>query len=319
MRHSSRVRHTVRSAGAALATLVLVPLMGCAGPAEPAHGKGSAGAWGTATEGPGEDAGKAAYTRDFKELERKFDARLGVYAIDTGTGREVTYNDRERFLYASTFKALAAGAVLRKHTDRGMERVVRYGRSDLVDASPVTEKNVERGMSLTELCAAAIRYSDNTAANLLFEDLGGPEALGAALAKLGDDMTRMERIEPGLSAWDPGSDRDTSSPRALARDLRAYVLGDALGKADRTQLAKWLRTNVTGAKLIRAGLPEDWTVGDKTGMGSNYGIRNDIAVVWRPDAAPLVVAVLSNRHKENDEHDDALIARAAEVVAGEMS
>lgn len=316
MRHSSRARHTLRSAGAALATLVLVPLAGCAGPAEPAPGGSTAQATGSEVA---QGTDKAAYTREFKELERKFDARLGVYAIDTGTGREVTYHDDERFIYASTFKALAAGAVLRKHSDRGMERVVRYDKSDLVDASPVTEKNVERGMTLTELCDAAVRHSDNTAANLLFEDLGGPRALDATLERLGDDITQMERTEPGLSEWEPGNDRDTSSPRALGRDLRAYVLGDALDKPDRARLTKWLRTNVTGAELIRAGMPEDWTVGDKTGMGSNYGIRNDIAVVWRPDAAPLVVAILSNRHQENAEHDNALIAGAAEVIAGELS
>jgi beta-lactamase class A len=324
MRHS-RFRHPVRSAGTALATFVLVPLTACGGPAESAKGEGSASASDTAEAKPGQSNGssgsndKAASGRKFKELERKFDARLGVYAIDTGSGREVAYNDSERFVYASTFKALAAAAVLRKHSDKAMERVVRYEKSDLVEASPVTEKHVDTGMSLRELCDAAVRYSDNTAANLLLEDLGGPKALDAQLEKLGDDVTQMERYEPGLSYWKPGNDRDTTSPRAFAKDLRSYVLGDTLDKGDRAQLTKWLRTNVTGAKLIRAGMPKDWEVGDKTGMGSNYGIRNDIAVVWPPDAAPLVVAILTNRRKEADEHDDALVAQAAAVVADELS
>ncbi|NBE53239.1 class A beta-lactamase [Streptomyces boluensis] len=317
MRHNSRVRPALRGAGTALATLVLVPLAACAGPTEPAAADRGKESQATATDKGTDEV--AAYSRELKALERKFDARLGVYAIDTGTGREVAYNDKERFLFASTFKALAAAAVLDKHSDRDMERVVTYDKSDLVENSPVAEKHVDSGMTLNELCDAAVRYSDNTAANLLFEDLGGPRALDATLAGLGDDVTRMERIEPDLSDWEPGNDRDTSSPRALAADLRAYVLGDALDRGDRDRLTKWLRTNTTGGALIRAGMPKGWTVGDKTGMGNNYGIRNDIAVVWRPDAAPLVVAVLTNRHKPGDKHDDKLIADAAEVVADTLS
>ncbi|MDI3404964.1 class A beta-lactamase [Streptomyces cavernicola] len=319
----TRLRHTMHRAALALAALVLVPLTACGGQDETPKKGGAtpASAAGKATPKATDKTGnpqQAAAAKKFKQLERRYDARVGVYAIDTGTGREVAYNDRERFSYASTFKALAAGAVLRKHDDRGMERLVRYEKSDLVDASPVTEKHVETGMTLRELCDAAVRYSDNTAANLLLEDLGGPKGLDGLLEELGDDVTRMERDEPGLSVWDPDSDRDTTSPRAFAEDLRAYVLGDALGKRDRAQLTKWLRTNVTGAELIPAGLPEGWVVGDKSGMGSNYGIRNDIAVVWRPDEAPLVVAVLTNRTEEAAEHENALVADAAAVVAGAL-
>ncbi|MFM9370730.1 class A beta-lactamase [Streptomyces sp. Da 82-17] len=320
MRHT-RVRRTTRHAGIALATLVLVPLTACGTPEQGAEKTAAKTAGGTDTapvSTKGEAGEQTAATRKFKELERKYEARVGVYAIDTGSGREVAYNDDERFLYASTFKALEAGAVLRKHDDKGMERLVRYDESDLVDASPITEKHVDTGMTLRELCDAAVRYSDNTAANLLFEDLGGPKALDGLLAELGDDTTEMVRNEPGLSTWDPKSERDTTTPRAFAEDLRAYVLGDALNKADRAQLAQWMRTNVTGAELISAGMPKEWKVGDKSGMGANYGIRNDIAVVWRPDAAPLVVSVLTNREDESAEHDNRLVAEAAEVVADEF-
>ncbi|MDQ8702906.1 class A beta-lactamase [Streptomyces sp. LHD-70] len=315
MRHS-RVRRTAHRAGIALATFALVPLTACGAPEQAKSDSASAATTGGSGSTPSAgSAEQAAAARKFKQLERKFDARVGVYAIDTGSGEQVTYNDRERFSYASTFKALAAGAVLDKHDDRGMERLVRYEKSDLVKASPVTEKHVDTGMTLRELCDAAVRYSDNTAANLLFDDLGGPKGLDGLLAELGDDVTRMERDEPGLSVWDPDSDRDTTTPRAFAEDLRAYVLGDTLGKRDRAQLTKWLRTNVTGAELIRAGMPKDWVVGDKSGQGSNYGIRNNIAVVWRPDEAPLVVAVLTNRTEETAEHDNVLVAEAAAVVA----
>ncbi|MEU5107136.1 class A beta-lactamase [Streptomyces sp. NPDC021354] len=297
------MRHIRRTLRGALATLTLIPLVACAQNDPP----------------PSSPPSTKSHTSEFKDLEREFDARLGVYAIDTGSGREVAYNDGERFAYNSTFKALACGAVLQKHSLSAMDKKITYSRSDLLPNSPITEKHVDTGMTLAELCDATIRYSDNAAANLIFEELGGPKALDAILEKMGDNATRMDRPEPYLSRWVPGETRDTTTPRAFAKDLRAYVLGDVLGKGERTQLTKWLRTNKTGDNLIRAGVPKDWVVGDKTGTGSYYGARNDIAVVWPPDRAPIVMAILSHRGKKDAEPDDRLIAEAASVVADTLS
>ncbi|PAZ15564.1 class A beta-lactamase [Streptomyces sp. SA15] len=305
----TRVRRTVLGA---LAALALVPVMACGQDGSQASPAPAAAAVRTST------AAKP-YTAELKELEREFDARLGVYAIDTGTGQEVAYRDGERFGYHSTFKAMAAAAVLRTYSLSGMNEVIRYSVDDLVRNSPITEKHVDTGMTLRQLCDAAVRYSDNTAANLLFEALGGPKGLEAELRKLGDDVTVMERIETGLSDWVPGETRDSTTPRAFAEDLRAYVLGDVLRKPERAQLTKWLKTNKTGDELIRAGVPEGWVVGDKTGSGSGYGGRNDIAVVWRPDAAPVVMAIMSNRSEKDDTYDNKLIAEAASVVADTLS
>lgn len=303
-----------------LAPLVLVPVAGCgqtgaqesSSPAPALSVSGVAGVSATGGE-------PQRFVREFKELERKYGARLGVYAVNSGTGREVAYNDSERFAYASTFKALAAGAVLRKYSLKGMEKVITYSADDLVDHSPVTEKHVDTGMTLGELCDAAVRFSDNTAANLLFDALGGPKGLDAVLEELGDDVTRMNRTETELNEWSPRSTRDTSTPRAFAGDLRAFVLGDALGQAERAQLTTWLRTNTTGGELIRAGVPKDWVVGDKTGAGSTYGTRNDIAVVWPPGSAPIVLAIMTNRKDKDATYDNALIAEAASVVADTLS
>jgi beta-lactamase class A len=300
-----------RAALGAVATLCLAPLVACA------DGDSSTSSSSSRTTKPA-SATKSS-THDFKELERDFDARLGVYAIDTGTGREVAYNAGERFAYNSTFKALAAGAVLDKYSLSGLDRKVMYSKDDLVANSPVSEKHVETGMTLGELCDAAVRYSDNTAANLLFDKLDGPKGLDAVLEKMGDHVTRMERIEPDLSSWVPGETRDTSTPRALAKDLRAFVLGDTLGKGERAQLTKWLRTNTTGDHTIKAGVPKSWVVGDKTGTGTYYGARNDIAVVWPPDGAPIVMAILSHRAEKNAEPDDKLIADAASVAVESLS
>jgi beta-lactamase class A len=258
------------------------------------------------------------FTPQFNDLEQQFDARLGVYAIDTGTGREITYHADDRFSYASTFKALAAGAVLQKYSMDGIDEKVHYSQDDLVDHSPVTEDFVDTGMSLRDICDAAVRYSDNTAGNLLFDALDGPQGLNDTLSELGDDVTRMDRNETALNDVAPNDKRDTSSPRALAGDLRAFVLGDVLGKAERELLTDWMTGNDTGAKLISAGVPADWTVADKSG-GGWYGTRNDIAVMWPRHGEPIVVAILSTRDTRDAEYDDALVAQAAEVVADGLS
>jgi beta-lactamase class A len=273
----------------------------------------------TQVDRPPADRLQADAARALRRLERRYDARLGVYAVDTASGRRVVHRADARFPFASTFKALAAGAVLRRHSADGMARVVRYSAADLLPNSPVTERHVATGMTLDALSAAAVRYSDNTAANLLLEQLGGPRGLDAILAGLGDRVTRMERVEPQLSEWDPRSTRDTTTPRAIARDLRAFVLGDALGPRERRRLTTWLRTNTTGDRLIRAGVPAGWVVGDKTGTGATYGARNDIAVLWPPRRAPIVMAIMSNRPTRDAEHDDRLIARAAAVLARALS
>ncbi|WP_229373144.1 class A beta-lactamase [Umezawaea beigongshangensis] len=268
----------------------------------------------TATSAPVPAGNSAADpAADFAELERTFDARLGVYAIDTATGREVAHRDGERFAYASTHKALSAAAVLRRNTLPEMEEVVRYTAADLVDYSPVTEKHVETGMTLREVADAAIRFSDNTAANLLFRELGGPAALGEALREIGDTTTHVDRLEPELNEALPGDVRDTSTPRALATSLRAVAVDDALPAEKREVLVDLMRRNTTGDKTIRAGVPDGWVVGDKTGSAS-YGTRNDIAVVWPPDRAPIVLAVLSSRATADAARDDVLLARATEVV-----
>ncbi|WP_330175790.1 class A beta-lactamase [Streptomyces sp. NBC_01498] len=302
-----------RAALGGLAALAVLPAAACsqdgprASPTPPAA---------TATS---DAAAKPSATGDLRALEREYGARLGVYAVDTGTGREVAHNADERFGYASTFKAFAAAAVLDRYSPSGMERVIRYSRDDLIDHSPVTEKHVGTGMTLRALCDAAVRHSDNAAANLLLDALGGPKGLEAALREVGDTVTRVERREPELNQWEPGVTRDTTTPRAWAGGLRAFVLGDALGTGERAQLATWLKTNTTGDTLIRAGVPKGWVVGDKTGSGGVYGSRNDIAVVWPPDAAPIVMAVLSNRAAKDAAPDDRLIAEAATVIAGALS
>lgn len=302
-------RASRRTALATLAGLAAIPLTGCqsASSTKDASTK-PADRPSVSVSGAPHDTARA-----FAELERKFDAKLGVYAVDTGSGQIVTNRPDERFAYASTCKAFLAAAVLDKRSLTQLDRRVRYDRGDLVGHSPITEKNLGTGLTLRELCDAAVRHSDNGAANLLFHELGGPAGLQAALRAIGDQVTRCDRYEVELSEATPGDLRDTSTARALATDLRTYVLGDALTTDKRALLTDWLKRNTTGDKLIRAGAPEGWQVGDKTGTGG-YGTRNDIAVVWPPKAAPIAMAVLSRRDIRDAERYDELIARAAEVT-----
>lgn len=293
----------VRRAGLAVVfALALVPLSGCAADGGPVASEATASA-------------AASTGQEFQRLEEEFDARLGVFALDTGTGEEVAHRADERFAYASTVKALAVGAVLRQNTVGELAKVLTYTEDDLVAHSPVTERHVGAGMTLREVCDAALRYSDNTAANLLFAELGGPEGLEAALREIGDEVTSVDRIETELNEAAPGDDRDTSTPRAMAVSLQAYALGGALEEDRQEILVDMMLRNTTGDGLVRAGVPDDWEVADKTG-GGGYGTRNDIAVLWPPDGAPVVMAIMSGRGEEGAAYDDALIAEAASVVAG---
>lgn len=297
-----------RTVAAASALTLLVALTGCTAPAPDVAPPAT-----EPTQAPSPAPTVAPYAGEFEALETEFDARLGVYAIDTATGAEVSFRADERFAYASTFKALAAAAVLQKNTAAGMQRVVTFTSDDLITYSPVTELRIDSGMTLLEIADAAVRFSDNTAGNLLLDELGGPGGFDAALAAIGDDTTRAERWEAGLNDAVPGDPRDTTSPRAFATDLREFALGDAMSADKQAVLIEMLKANTTGANLIRAGVPADWVVGDKTGSGG-YGVRNDIAIVWPPGREPIVMAIMSTRDSPGAERYDALIARAATAV-----
>jgi beta-lactamase class A len=294
--------------GAALAVLVA----GCSSPDDTAAPTSS-----PAASTPSPTMTVAAYDAEFAALEAEFGSRIGVYAIDTGGGGEIAYRADERFAYASTFKALAAAAVLQQSDPADLDRVVTYSSDELITHSPVTELNVESGMTLGALAEAAVRVSDNTAGNLLLEELDGPAGFTERLAAIGDDVTQAVRWEAGLNDGVPGDPRDTTSPRAFATDLREFALGDALSAEKRELLVDWMSGNATGDTLIRAGVPSDWVVADKSGSGG-YGVRNNIAVVWPPDRDPIVLAVLTTRDSPDAARDDAVVARAAAIVADSL-
>jgi beta-lactamase class A len=249
----------------------------------------------------------------FRSLEQRFDARLGVWAHDTGTATLVEYGSRQRFAFCSTVKVFSAAATLRRYSLAGLDRVVRYGSSDVLDYSPITQQHVQSGMTLRAVCDAAVRFSDNTAANLLYREIGGPAALQHYLRTLGDSITNCVRTEPDLNAAVPGDLRDTTTARAWGEDLERVAIGPALAEGERVALVDWMVGNTTGNTLVRAAVPTGWRVGDKTGTG-DYGTRNDIAVVWPPHAKPIIIVLMSSRSRQNDAPDDRLIAQAARTT-----
>ncbi|HDR7668315.1 class A beta-lactamase BlaIII [Bacillus wiedmannii] len=251
--------------------------------------------------------------QSFAKLEKEYDAKLGIYALDTGTNQTIAYHSDDRFAFASTSKSLAVGALLRKNSLEALDQRITYTHEDLSNYNPITEKHVDTGMTLKELADASVRYSDSTAHNLILKQLGGPSEFEKILREMGDTVTTSERFEPELNEVHPGETHDTSTPEAIAKTLQSFTLGTALPIEKRELLVDWMKRNTTGDKLIRAGVPKGWEVADKTGAGS-YGTRNDIAIIWPPNKNPIVLAILSNHDKEDAEYDDKLIADATKVV-----
>ena len=250
-------------------------------------------------------------------LERRHGGRLGVAILDTGNGRRIGHRADERFLMCSTFKLLAVAAVLAR-VDRGAERLDRrivFGKESVLAWAPVTSHRIGApGMSVAELCLAAIAVSDNTAANLLLASLGGPAAVTSYVRRLGDPLTRLDRIEPELNVGAPGDVRDTTTPNAMLADLRTLLLGSALSMTSRQQLAEWLRATRTGIDKLRAGVPSDWQVGDKTGSGA-HGESNDIAIIWPPQRKPLLVTAYYTASSTDGAGRDAVLAEVGRIVA----
>ncbi|MCK2217359.1 class A beta-lactamase [Actinomadura sp. ATCC 31491] len=262
-------------------------------------------------------AGQALVTKELRALEAAYKGRIGAYAIDTGTGRTVGYRAGERFPLLSTFKAMACAAALHKArtAEPGlMDKVVKWTEDDLVANSPTTEKHVADGLTVAQLCEAAITLSDNTAGNMILKQIGGPAGLTRYFRSLKDPVSRLDRWETELNDWTAKDRRDTTTPAAISRDLRRVTAGDALTAKDRERLTAWLLATRTGDERIRAGLPKTWTIGDKTGTNPEIGGANDIAVVWpAKGAAPVVLAVYTTRSTPSV--DNTVIAKTATVLA----
>jgi beta-lactamase class A len=308
MPHLRPRRSATATALAGLAAAL--PLAGC-GDAPSAELRTTGALQPAAAETTAADAGTA-----IARLERRARARVGVVATDLQTGRTVTHRADERFPAASTIKVLGAAAALRRG-DARLDRVVDIAGSDILEYAPVTDDFVGTGLALRHLVNASLQWSDNTAHNLVVETLGGPGRLQRAVRALGDRVTSVDRVEPELNSAVPGDPRDTTTPRAMAENLRRLLVGDALEPRHRAVLRANMEVNTTGDALVRAAVPPDWTVADKTGSAA-YGTRNDIAVAWPPGRRPVVIAVYTTHDRPDAESDDRLVRDAARAALARL-
>jgi beta-lactamase class A len=264
----------------------------------------------------GADERDGELRRGLADLERKYGGRLGVAVLDTARTEPTAHRGDERFPLCSTFKCLAAAFVLAR-VDRKQEHLTRrvvYTRDFLVPYSPITEKHIGGGgLSVGEICEAAVTLSDNTAGNLMLDSFGGPAALTAYMRSLGDNVTRLDRTEPTLNEARPGDPRDTTSPVAMLETLRKLVLGTALSASSREQLAGWLVATKTGNKRLRAGVPQGWRVGDKTGTGRNNA-TNDVAVIWPAGRAPIIVTAYYVEARASEDERNAVLSQVGRLA-----
>lgn len=261
-------------------------------------------------------------------LERASGGRLGVFVLDTGGGRSLAWRADERFGMCSTFKLLLAAAVLQaaRNGELDGDAPIGFGEGDLVPHAPVIRQKLADGvtaMTAVELARATQITSDNVAANLLIRELGGPQALTGRWRAMGDGVTRIDRFEPDMNLVPEGEQRDTTTPRAMAQTVARLFTTDLLDESDRERLAGWLVETQTGRNRLRAGFPSHWRAGDKTGsaiaaMMANK--TNDVAVIWPPGGAPVVVAAYYDADGHHPgairEQDEAVLAEVGRIVAG---
>ncbi|WUB74516.1 class A beta-lactamase [Streptomyces sp. NBC_00576] len=259
-------------------------------------------------------------TARLRALEAEHGARVGVFAHNLGTKQTVRHRADERFPVCSLFKTLAAAAVLRDLDRAGevLSKRVHYTADDLVDGSTQTEEHLAEGMTVAELADVAIRFSDNTAGNLLLRELRGPTAITRFARSVGDPVTRLDRWETELNSAEPWRITDTTTPYAIGRTYARLVLGDALNRPDRALLTHWLLNNTTSGNRFRLALPPTWTIADKTGAGS-YGTNNNVGIAWTQDGTPIVLAVQTAKPDQDAAADHPLVAKTAGVLAEALS
>ena len=248
--------------------------------------------------------------------ESALQARIGMAVIDTNTGSTWDYRGDERFPLNSTHKTFTCAALLAKVDQQALSlnQLVSISKEMLMAYSPITEKSLSaQTMTLGALCQAAVSYSDNTAANLAFDAIGGSTGFNAFMRSLGDEQTRLDRKEPDLNEATPGDLRDTTTPKAIVHSLKKALLDDGLSALSQAALKQWMLDDQVASALLRAALPANWRIADKTGAGG-YGSRSIIAVIWPPSQQPLVVAIYITQTTAPMTDSNKAVARIGAVL-----
>ena len=248
--------------------------------------------------------------------ESALQARVGMTVFDSNTGTTWNYRGDERFPLNSTHKTFSCAALLAKVDGKSLSlgQSVSISKEMLVTYSPITEKSLSpETVTLSKICQAAVSYSDNTAANVVFDAIGGATGFNAYMRSIGDEQTQLDRKEPELNEGTPGDVRDTTTPNAIVNSLRKILLGDGLSVSSRSGLTQWMLDDQVAGALLRASLPSDWKIADKTGAGG-YGSRSIVAVIWPPSKQPIVVGIYITQTKASMQASNQAIARIGVVL-----
>jgi beta-lactamase class A len=253
-----------------------------------------------------------------ENLEKKLNGKIGVYAINNNNNQIIAYRENERFPVQSTLKLIGVAALLKaSNREINLQEKIRYTNNDLITWHPITGKYMDKGMTLEALAEAAISYSDNPAMNLIMKRLGGPKFVTDFAHTIGNKSFNVTHYEGDLNS-NPRVAHDTSTPKDMAISLEKLTMGNILEVSRREQLITWMRNNTTGNKRIRAGVPIGWVVADKTGSG-DYGIANDIGIIWSPLCKSIILAIYTVQNKENAKKRDDIVASTTNVVFEEFS
>lgn len=251
--------------------------------------------------------------KKLKTIEEKHHIKVGVYAIDTNSKKIIAYHPDDKFPFQSTCKFIGVSALLAKNKNQGfLNKTVVIKPKDLLFWHPITGKYINHEVSLKILAEGAISYSDNTAINMIFRELGGLDSINNFARSLGNQSFNISHYEINLNS-SPDKNDDTSTPKDMANSLQSILLGGVLSEQNKSLLTGWMRNNTTGYNRIRAGVPLGWAVADKTGSGS-YGIANDIGIAWSPVCKPVILSIYSIGKKSKDKPKDVVIKEVTQVI-----
>lgn len=256
-------------------------------------------------------------TKKIEKIEKKLGATIGVSVYERDTKNTWSYKGNEHFPLMSTFKTFACAALL-SDVDAGKVKLgkpVEIKQDMLVTYSPVTEKYVGKEFTLRDACVAAMTMSDNTAANIVLDNIGGPKGLTRFMLRIGDNHTRLDRMEPTLNEAVPGDMRDTTTPDAITLSLNKILFEDVLTEHSKKQLKQWMMDNKVSDGLVRSVLPEGWKIADRSGAGG-FGSRGITAVIWSETRPPVILSIyLSQTDASFDSRNQAIAEIGKEIIS----
>lgn len=290
--------------------------------------------------------------------DRAAPARLEVAVQNIDGGEVWARNAVQTFPMQSVFKAPLGAAVLAEVDAKrlSLDETVTIGDMELSPPlSPIAQAWPGRSTyTVRELLIAAVRDSDNTAADVLMRRIGGPGALKSWLVEKGIVGLRIDRYERELqveavgmpsfrpawrtpeafnaaknavpearrrAAWQAYAEdpRDTTTASGALNFLRQLSTGQLLSPESSALLLGLMTETKTGANRLKAGLPEGASLAHKTGTSAtNFGITvatNDIGIVTLKDGRKYAVVVMLADSPADLAAREAVIAEAMAIVA----